>query len=70
MFIKHVVILQVVPTKIYNFFKHVVSVNNNLFSQVQVVFFLINGNHYLTDIKFPEMKKSYLKMFVEKVCCL
>ena len=70
MFIKHVVILQVVPTKIYNFFKHVVSVNNNLISQVQVVFFLINGNHYLTDIKFPTMKKSYLKIFVEKVCCL
>jgi len=66
MFIKHVVILQVVPTKIYNFFKHVVSVNNNLISQVQVVFFLINGNHYLTDIKFP----TYLKIFVEKVCCL
>jgi len=63
MFIKHVVILQVVPTKIYNFFKHVVSVNNNLISQV-------NGNHYLTDIKFPTMKKSYLKIFVEKVCCL
>lgn len=55
MFIKHVVILQVVPTKIYNFFKHVVSVNNNLISQVQVVFFLINGNHYLTDIlNFPQ----------------
>lgn len=68
MFIKHVVILQVVPTKIYNFFKHVVSVNNNLISQVQVVFFLINGNHYLTE--FPTMKKSYLKIFVEKVCCL
>ena len=70
MFIKHVVILQVVPTKIYNFFKHVVSVNNLNFTSSGGVFFLINGNHYLTDIKFPTMKKSYLKVFVEKVCCL